>query len=65
MVLETVPLYVLYEVSILVASIGGASRAASPGEAGASAAAQTPPEDDAAKPSVQQIIDHVDSDLSG
>jgi len=64
LLLETVPLYLLYEASILIASlvVRGESRRAegaeeSPGEpVGAS--------DQAAEPSVQQIIDHVDPELS-
>jgi sec-independent protein translocase protein TatC len=64
LVLETVPLYVLYEASILVASLVG--RWADTGDQGAG----DPPRDpapsatDAVEPSVQQIIDHSDPDLS-
>jgi sec-independent protein translocase protein TatC len=64
LVLETVPLYLLYEASILVASLVG--RWADTGAQGAG----DPPRDpaptttDAVEPSVQQIIDHSDPDLS-
>ena len=63
LVLETVPLYLLYEASILVASFVGrrASRrtqgaAHPPGD-------PAPSPDDAAEPSVQQIVDHSDREL--
>jgi Sec-independent protein secretion pathway component TatC len=71
LVLETVPLYVLYEASILLATFvkpagfaegdepGGTSDVA-PGPAGNPA--QAP--DNQAQPTVQQIIDHVDRGLS-
>jgi sec-independent protein translocase protein TatC len=64
LVLETVPLYVLYEASILVASFVGRSASANSQDAGAPEGdpASTPGE--AAGTSVQQIIDHVDRDLS-
>jgi sec-independent protein translocase protein TatC len=63
LVLETVPLYVLYEASILVASLVGRraeARARGAGDAQGSPAPYT--DDDPAEPSVQQIIDHVDPD---
>jgi sec-independent protein translocase protein TatC len=63
LVLETVPLYVLYEASILVAAFVGrraAARAERAGDAQGSPA--THPTDDPAERSVQQIIDHVDPD---
>jgi sec-independent protein translocase protein TatC len=63
LVLETVPLYVLYEASILVASLVGRraeARARAAGDAQGSPAPNT--DDDPAEPSVQQIIDHVDPD---
>jgi hypothetical protein len=60
-----VPLYLLYEVSILVASLLGRSHAASGGEETAVSGSQLPAERDPADPSVQQIIDHTDPDLSG
>jgi sec-independent protein translocase protein TatC len=65
LVLETVPLYLLYEVSILVASFVGRAQAAGIGDATASTVQATPARTDAAEPSVQQIIDHTDPDLSG
>jgi sec-independent protein translocase protein TatC len=69
LLLETLPLYLLYEASILLAAIVGRARppadyagsdggAASP--AGEPAAAPEEPED----PTVQQIIDHTDEKLS-
>jgi sec-independent protein translocase protein TatC len=64
LLLETIPLYVLYEASILVASIVGRRADARAQGAGASTGNPAPPPDDAAEPSVQQIIDHVDRDLS-
>jgi sec-independent protein translocase protein TatC len=62
LVLETVPLYLLYEASILVASLVGRRAAASAQGAGASPGNPAPTPDDAAEPSVQQIVDHVDPD---
>lgn len=70
LLLETVPLYLLYEASILLAAVlsfrdrrraasGGADR----GE-GAEAREPEPRSDDPAHPTVQQIIDHVDNELS-
>jgi sec-independent protein translocase protein TatC len=64
--LETVPLYVLYEASILLARFvkppdeetGGAEAR------GQASADPAPPADQAAQPTVQQIIDHVDPNLS-
>jgi sec-independent protein translocase protein TatC len=64
LVLETVPLYLLYEVSILVASFVGRSRDGDEGEGGAVAPAASF-EQGAPQSSVQQIIDHTDRDLSG
>jgi sec-independent protein translocase protein TatC len=67
--LETVPLYLLYEASILVATFVGrrsarASEAAHTEGAGAPPEDPAPPPDDAAEPTVKEIIDHVDRDLS-
>jgi sec-independent protein translocase protein TatC len=63
LVLETVPLYLLYEASILVASLivrRAAARERSAGEPQGGPAPQS--HDEPAEPSVQQIIDHVDPD---
>jgi sec-independent protein translocase protein TatC len=65
LVLETVPLYLLYEVSILVASLFGPPEAASTTGAAGTSGNQTPLASEAAEPSVQQLIDHTDRDLSG
>jgi len=65
LVLETVPLYLLYEASILVASLFGRSEAASTSGAADTSGSQTPIASEAAEPSVQQLIDHTDQDLSG
>jgi sec-independent protein translocase protein TatC len=92
LVLETVPLYLLYEASILVASIvsrrdatraaaGGAGRPpedppTSEGESGAPGSHKPPPSDgpggaqalaassDTSKSTVQEMIDHIDPELS-
>jgi sec-independent protein translocase protein TatC len=63
LVLETVPLYVLYEASILVASFVGPSASADTEDAGALHGDPSPSQGDTAEPTVQQIIDHVDRDL--
>jgi sec-independent protein translocase protein TatC len=65
LVLETVPLYLLYEASILVASFAGRAQPAGGDDAAGAAGTQAPAGKDAAEPSVQQIIDHTDPDLSG
>jgi sec-independent protein translocase protein TatC len=65
LVLETVPLYLLYEVSILVASLFGPPEAASTTGAAGTSGNQTPLASETAEPSVQQLIDHTDRDLSG
>jgi sec-independent protein translocase protein TatC len=64
LVLETVPLYLLYEVSILVASLLGRSgaRRAQEGELESAGVPAKPPEPDA-NPTVQQLTDHVDREL--
>jgi sec-independent protein translocase protein TatC len=68
LILETVPLYVLYETSILLASIVGRRDAArarmQEAEAGSPPPQEGPSTDDAAEPSVQEIIDHVNRELS-
>jgi sec-independent protein translocase protein TatC len=60
LLLETVPLYLLYEVSILVASLVDRSVAKRTQDAGESPWDAAPSPDHAAEPTVQQIIDHVD-----
>ncbi len=65
LILETVPLYVLYEASILVAAIADRRSArAQARDAGAPVGTPSPPPADQTptEPSVQQIIDHVDPD---
>ncbi len=68
--LETVPLYVLYETSILVASfVGRADRRSDDAATGVRGAASTaqrpaPSPDDPMEPTVQSIVDHVDESLS-
>jgi sec-independent protein translocase protein TatC len=62
LILETVPLYVLYEASILVAALVGRRAAKRVQGAEASMGNPAPTPDDQAEPSVQQIIDHVDPD---
>ncbi|HWF32638.1 MAG TPA: twin-arginine translocase subunit TatC [Solirubrobacteraceae bacterium] len=59
LILETVPLYVLYEASILVAALVGRRDAKRAQGTEASMGNPAPPPDDQAEPSVQQIIDHV------
>jgi sec-independent protein translocase protein TatC len=73
LVLETVPLYLLYEVSILLAALFGRARPAWPDEGSASTAGARHPSGDSApphpqdpgEPTVQQLIDHQDPRLSG
>jgi sec-independent protein translocase protein TatC len=70
LLLETVPLYLLYEASIVLAAVLGRARRRAEAAAAAAEAAGSPggepapapqdPED----PTVQQIIDHTDEDLS-
>jgi sec-independent protein translocase protein TatC len=70
--LETIPLYLLYEASILLASVlgradvdghdeGSATAAGAAHPSGGSAPART---EDQAEPTVQELIDHVDPGLS-
>jgi sec-independent protein translocase protein TatC len=68
LLLETVPLYLLYEASILLAAITGwrrrrAGESAVAGDPGSQAGEGTPPQT-AEEPTVQQIIDHTDDNLS-
>jgi len=73
LVLETVPLYLLYEVSILLAALLGRAGPARPEEGGASTAGvrdptgdpPPPPSPDAGEPTVQELIDHQDPRLQG
>jgi sec-independent protein translocase protein TatC len=67
--LETVPLYLLYEASILVAAFVGRSgraREAAGGTEGPGGPPEgpVPPRDDVAERTVQEIIDHEDRELS-
>jgi len=72
LLLETVPLYVLYEASILVASlVGHAHRSATDASVRtrgtrhpAEAEDPAPPPNEAAEPTVQDIVDHQDKSLS-
>jgi sec-independent protein translocase protein TatC len=72
LVLETVPLYLLYEVSILIAALVGRAERAQPAEGGATTAGvghppgdrTSPPPEDSAEPTVQDLIDHTDPRLS-
>jgi len=69
--LETFPLYLLYEVSILIAALVGRAQRATPGEGSASTAGgwypsaePPPPPEESAEPTVQDLIDHTDPTLS-
>ncbi|HEV2981097.1 MAG TPA: twin-arginine translocase subunit TatC [Solirubrobacteraceae bacterium] len=64
LLLETIPLYLLYELSILVSSVFGRPRTTAAGAA-PQTGSQTPAGQDAGNSSVQQIIDHTDPDLYG
>ena len=72
LVLETVPLYLLYEVSILLASLVGRADLDRRDEGSATTAGTRhpaedpapPPPDDPAEPTVQDLIDHIDPRLS-
>jgi len=69
LVLETVPLYLLYEASILIAAFVGRRDAKRRSQMGAAAPAPgepatASPSAGQAEPSVQQIIDHTDSELT-
>jgi sec-independent protein translocase protein TatC len=63
LVLETIPLYVLFEASILIAALAGRRAARRASAADAAGAQAAPPSDEQTQPSVQQMIDHVDRDL--
>jgi sec-independent protein translocase protein TatC len=71
LILETVPLYLLYEVSILVAALVGRSSGVPRNQGSASETDARHPADapafapeHTAEPTVQEIIDHVDPKLS-
>jgi sec-independent protein translocase protein TatC len=70
LLLETVPLYVLYEASILLASFVKPAGVENPDDSSGRArsapepaSGPAPSPDDPAQPTVQQIIDHVDREL--
>jgi sec-independent protein translocase protein TatC len=73
LVLETVPLYLLYEVSILIAALVGRADGAQPREGSATTTAGSgdpaedpaPPPHDPGEPTVQELIDHTDPRLQG
>jgi sec-independent protein translocase protein TatC len=62
LILETVPLYLLYEASILVAAFAASRAMRRERSAADSQQSAAPTPGEAAEPSVQQIIDHVDPD---
>jgi len=64
LVLETVPLYVLYELSILLASFAERRRPAQATPGAGHPPAGGPPAGNETEPTVQQIIDHTDPGLS-
>ncbi len=71
LLLETIPLYLLYEVSILIAALVGRATRVQPDEGSATAGARYPAGDPApsqpehpAEPTVQDLIDHTDPRLS-
>jgi sec-independent protein translocase protein TatC len=73
LLLETVPLYLLYEMSILIAALVGKANRVRPEEGSAATAGaghpvgeSTPePPERAVEPTVQNLIDHTDPRLSG
>jgi sec-independent protein translocase protein TatC len=64
LVLETVPLYLLYELSILVASFVSRGEGISAEGAGEPSGPPVAASGQEVEPSVQQIMDHVDPELS-
>jgi sec-independent protein translocase protein TatC len=68
LMLETFPLYLLYEVSILIAALVGRATPAPSAEGSATTTAgagpQAPPPEHSADPTVQDLIDHIDPSLS-
>ncbi|HWG07830.1 MAG TPA: twin-arginine translocase subunit TatC [Solirubrobacteraceae bacterium] len=62
LVLETIPLYLLFEASILVAALVERRAARREHSVGGSTGGPAPYTEQTAEPSVQQIIDHVDPD---
>ena len=73
LILETVPLYLLYEVSILVAAVVGRAERIRPEDGSAnttdaghpSGNPASPPSQDPGEPTVQDLIDHIDPRLQG
>jgi sec-independent protein translocase protein TatC len=64
---ETVPLYLLYEASILIAAFvdrGRRPKDDAPGDEGGPAGSSEPAPGDPEQPTVQHIIDHTDENLS-
>jgi sec-independent protein translocase protein TatC len=64
LVLETVPLYLLYELSILIASFFSRRQGISAEGAGEPRGDPAAASSQQVEPSVQQIVDHVDPELS-
>jgi len=69
LILETLPLYLLFEVSILLAALLDRARvrrerAAGHGDESETAGEPAPAPEDPGEPTVQQIIDHTDDNLS-
>jgi len=71
--LETVPLYLLYEASILIAALVGTAHRVQPEQGDEQAAGAGDPARDPARPqaqdspgeqTVQELIDHIDPELS-
>jgi sec-independent protein translocase protein TatC len=74
LLLETVPLYLLYEASILIAALVGRAQRVRPPEGSATTTAGSgdpgadpapPPPHDPGEPTVQELIDHTDPRLQG
>jgi sec-independent protein translocase protein TatC len=72
LLLETVPLYLLYEASILIAALVGRAQRPQEGSATTTAASgdlgedpAPPPPHDPGEPTVQDLIDHTDPRLQG
>jgi sec-independent protein translocase protein TatC len=72
LILETVPLYLLYEVSILVAALVGRAERTRPQDSASTTDAgdpsggpASPPSQQQGEPTVQDLIDHIDPRLQG